>query len=146
VTGTALAVLGTLVALVGAVAGALTTAMTGRSTARKSDVESEGIAAKLPAEVDSVVVQGAEQAVITMAKALEAANQQNAQLLEENERQRVGRIEDRQRIEALEAKVRELLSQVDRAESALHQAREATGLVSRELEQLKASQDQRDPK
>jgi uncharacterized coiled-coil protein SlyX len=126
----------------GTIAGAVTL-WSGRALAGKTRAEQEGIQAKLPAEVDSVVVQGAEQAVITMAKALEAANARSEQEAKD-------RAEDRIVIESLRRRVRELEAKVDVAEEALatmggalHEARAEAKSVTDELRRLTEAQDQR---
>lgn len=58
----------------------IATLISSRSTAKKLATERKSIDAKLPAEVDSVIVTGAEQAVLSMSKALEAADRRIAEL------------------------------------------------------------------
>lgn len=58
----------------------IATLISSRSTAKKLSTERKSIDAKLPAEVDSVIVTGAEQAVLSMSKALEAADRRIAEL------------------------------------------------------------------
>lgn len=100
--------------------------ITGRAIARKTGAESAAIDAKLPAEVDSITVQGAEQAVLVMQRTLETVQADNAQLRKDREA-------DRQRITELEDKVRELERKVTHAEDALGDARREAGQVRAEL-------------
>ena len=108
----------------------------GRATARKTTSEARQLDAKLPAEVDSVVVQGAEAAVLTMRSALESATNRIAQL----EQERAG---DRQRIADLEGKVEQLRRKVEAAELALGDARRAGTELREELEQFVRDQQGR---
>lgn len=129
--------LGAATTLVGALAGAAGALITGRATARKVTTEGKAIEAKLPAEVDSVVVQGAEQAVLTMAKALQAANGRIDELEHE-------RAQDRKRLAELEGKVRTLEGKVAAAETATAEARKAGDDLRGELNSL--IRDQRNRK
>lgn len=108
----------------------------GRSLARKTDTETEGLAAKLPAEVDSVVVQGAETAVLTMRSALESAQNRITELEQD-------RSSDRKRIAELEQKVATLEGKFRRAEEALGEARTDAVALRRELTQFAADRDRR---
>lgn len=110
--------------------------VTGRANARKTTTEAKAIDAKLPAEVDSVVVQGAEAAVLTMRSALESATNRIAQLEQEREG-------DRKRIAELEAKVEDLRRKVETAERALGDARLAGQELRRELEAFVKDQKER---
>lgn len=132
--------------LFGAAAGALATVVTGRSTARKTDTETRTMDAKLPAEVDSVVVQGAEQAVITMAKALESANQRIEELVAARVQDALERAADRAEMVRLQARVDELEAKVDLAEAATREARDASRQLSEELRRVTAAHDQRENK
>lgn len=107
-----------------------------RSEARSLDSTAKAIDAKLPVEVDSIAIQGAESAVLTMRSALESASARIAELEQD-------RAEDRKRIEALERKVEELRRKVELAEAALGDAREAGTQLRRELEQFSRDRDQR---
>lgn len=113
--------------LSGSIFAAVATLIASKATARKTNAEAKGLAAKLPAEVDSVVVQGAESAVLTMKAALESATERIAQLEHERE-------SDRKRIAELEGKVNELRRKVERAEDALGDARKAGADLRAELE------------
>lgn len=122
--------------LSGGVFAAVGALITSKATARKTSAEAESLAAKLPAEVDSVVVQGAEQAVLTMKAALESATSRIAQLEEEREG-------DRKRIAELEAKVKRLEGKVTAAERALGDARSEGAALRVELEDFIAEQNRR---
>lgn len=127
-------VTGLLTGGIGTGVGAL---IVGRATARKTNSEAKQLEAKLPAEVDSLVVQGAEAAVLTMRSALESATARIAQL----EQERAG---DRERIADLEAKVEQLRRKVETAERALGEARQAGADLRAELESF--VREQRDRK
>jgi septal ring factor EnvC (AmiA/AmiB activator) len=120
----------------GGIFTAIASLITGRAIARKTNVEGEVLVAKLPAEVDSVVVQGAEQAVLTMRSALESATLRITELEED-------RADDRRRIAELENKVRELEAKVRRAEEALTEARDAGASLRRELAEFSRDRDHR---
>lgn len=122
--------------LSGSVVGAAATLITSRAVARKTGVEARALDAKLPAEVDSVVVQGAEAAVLTMKAALDSASTRLAQVERERD-------EDRKRIAELEAKVRKLEAKVNAAERALGDARQAGAALREELESFIRAQDRR---
>lgn len=124
----------------GLLAGGLGTGLgaliTGRALARKTHSEARAVDAKLPAEVDSVVVQGAEAAVLTMKAALDSATSRIATLEKERD-------SDRRRILELESKVEALRSMVETAEKALGEARAAGAALRAELEQFVREQDSR---
>ena len=100
------------VVLSGGLGAGAASLITSRAMARKTKSETNAIDAKLPAEIDSVVVQGAEQAVLTMDAALKSAQARISQLEEE-------RAGDRARITELEAKVDRLQGKVEQAERAV---------------------------
>lgn len=124
------------VILSGSVFGAVAALITSKATARKTHSEAKALDAKLPAEVDSVVVQGAESAVLLMRSALESAQARISQLEQEREA-------DRKRIAELEAKVAGLEAKVQRAEAALADARTAGASLRKELEDFVAEQRRR---
>ena len=78
----------------GGLVGGVASLITGHALARKTNVEAKGLDAKLPAEIDSVVVQGAESAVLTMRSALESATARIKELEtdRENDRKRIGEL------------------------------------------------------
>lgn len=135
----------TLGTSVGAIAAAAVALISGRATAHKTGAETRGLEAKLPAEVDSVVVQGAEAAVLTMDKALKAAQARIDDLEAARQRDAEERARDRKRMAELEAQVDDLRTKVDHAESALKAARQAGEALTAELKRLTAEQDQRKP-
>lgn len=120
----------------GGLVGGVAALITGRAMARKTASETRALDAKLPAEVDSVVVQGAEAAVLTMKSALDSATARITQLEEE-------RAEDRKRIGELEAKVRRLEERVRAAERSLTKARLEGAEVRAELTAFIREQDAR---
>ena len=122
--------------LSGGIFAAVASLVTSRAVSAKTRTEAQGLAAKLPAEVDSVVVQGAEAAVLTMKAALDSATGRIAQLEAERDN-------DRQRIADLEAKVKRLEGKVQAAERALGDARTAGAALRAELEEFIAEQDRR---
>lgn len=122
--------------LSGSLFAALGALVTGRAMARKTHSEGRAIDAKLPAEVDSVVVQGAEAAVLTMQAALNSATGRITQLEAE-------RASDRQVIADLEKRLEQYRRKVEAAERALVSAREAGAALRVELEQFVAQQGRR---
>lgn len=120
----------------GGMGAGLATLVKARSDSRNTDATTKAIEQKLPAEVDSVVVQGAEAAVLTMRSALEGAQARITELEED-------RAADRKRIAELEEKVEELRRKVDKAERALGEAREAGTALRRELEEFARDRDTR---
>lgn len=122
--------------LSGSIFAAIATLIVSRSTARKNHADAKAVDAKLPAEVDSVIVQGAESAVLTMKAALDSATGRIAQLETERE-------EDRKRIAELEAKVRRLEAKVSTAERALTDARNAGVALREELTDFMREQQRR---
>lgn len=113
----------------GGLVGGVASLITGHALARKTNSEAKGLDAKLPAEIDSVVVQGAESAVLTMRSALESATARIKEL-------ETNRENDRKRIGELELKVEELRGKVEAAELALGDARRAGTELRAELEEF----------
>lgn len=132
-SATVLGVIGTLLSAVSLAAGAI---ITSRATGRKTHVEAKGLEARLPAEIDSVVVQGAEQAVLTMGKALESANLRCEQL-EREKAQLIAHLTE------LETKVATLEGKVAEAETAASAARQAGDALRVELNSLISEQRNR---
>jgi len=121
----------------GGMGAGIATLIKARSEARSLDAGAKAVEAKLPAEVDSVVVQGAEAAVLTMRSALEGAQARITELEED-------RAADRERIAELESKVRQLEAKVRRAEEALTEARDAGASLRKELAEFARDRDHRD--
>lgn len=124
------------VVLSGGLGAGVASLITSRAMARKTKSETNAIDAKLPAEVDSVVVQGAEHAVLTMDAALKSAQARISQL----EQERAG---DRARITELEAKVDRLQGKVEQAERAVRAARTEGAELRAELDALVRDQGSR---
>lgn len=122
----------------GGLAAGIGTLIKARSDARSGDAQVKAVEAKLPVEVDSFVVQGAESAVLTMKSALESAQHRIDELEED-------RAEDRRRIAELESKVKELEAKVRRAEEALTEARDAGAELRKELAEFSRDRDHRRP-
>lgn len=122
--------------LSGGMGAGVATLIKARAEARGSDATTTSTLTKLPAEVDSVVVQGAEAAVLTMRAALESASQRIGELEQD-------RRDDRARIDQLERKVEELRAKVEAAERALGDAREAGAELRRELTAFARDRDTR---
>jgi len=108
------------------------TLVTSRSVARKTTAEGNSIDAKLPAEVDSIVVQGAEAAVLTMQAALTSATARIVQL-------EASAAEDARRIRELETRLDELRRKVEMAEHALEEARQASVDLRAELANFRSN-------
>lgn len=126
------------VLLSGGVFAAIATLITSRAVARKSNSETKAIDAKTPVEVDSIAVQGADMAVLTMSRALESATSRIDQLERERE-------EDRRRIRDLEDKVEELRGKVETAEAALADARQTGAQLTAELASFVQERARRHP-
>lgn len=124
------------VLLSGGLFAAIATLVTSRALAGKTKAEAAGVAAKTPAEVDSIVVQGAEAAVLTMRSALESATARIASL-------EADRAADRQRIAELEERLDELRLKVDRADEALSEARAAGQALREELATFRRDTERR---
>jgi nucleotide-binding universal stress UspA family protein len=120
----------------GGLAGGIGSLLTGRALVRKAASEAKAIDAKLPAEVDSVVVAGAEAAVLVMDKALTSATLRIAQLEEEAEAHR-------QRIRDLELKVGDLEVKATKAETAAREAREQGRELRQQLQAMVREQGPR---
>lgn len=135
-SGQSIAIIGAMSALISAIVAGGAAFITGRATARRTGAETRGLEAKLPAEVDSVVVQGAEAAVLTMNKALESANRRIDQLEAEREA-------DRKRIEALESQVGQFRQQLQTAEEHLGAARKTGEDLTAQLTKLMRDQGKR---
>ena len=111
------------VVLSGGLASVVTIIVQGRQTARKIKAETASLSAKLPAEVDSIAIQGAESAV-TM---LQITNQS---LVEENTRLR-------SHIDRLEIMVAGYRQRLEAAESALHMARQEYAALESEIQSFR---------
>lgn len=122
----------------GGLGAGVATLIKARSESRNTDATTKALEQKLPAEVDSVVVQGAEAAVLTMRSALESATQRINELEQD-------RAADRKRIGELEQKVRDLETKVHRAEQALTEARDAGASLRLELAEFARDRDHRRP-
>lgn len=125
-----------LALLGGGLVASVATLITSKAVARKTGAETKALAAKLPAEVDSIAVQGAEAAVLTMKAALDSATARIGQLEDERET-------DRKRIAGLERRVEDLRRKVESAERALGTARQEGEAIRAELEQFVAEQSRR---
>lgn len=130
--------LGALVPLLlgGGLLGAIATLITSRALAGKTRAEAAGVAAKTPAEVDSIVVQGAEAAVLTMRAALDSAVARITQLEAE-------RTADRARMAGLESRLADAEAKVDAAEAALEVARQASAMLREELAAIRRESEAR---
>lgn len=127
-----LAVAAVTTLLSGGLVGGIASFITGRATYRKVESETAALDQRLPFEVDSVIVAGAEQAVLTMDKALQAADKRIAALEAQRDR-------DRQEVDTLRRHVdecqRDLLyarQDLDACQTRLLKARkEASALAAR---------------
>jgi len=139
-------VIGSLITLATAVGAAGGTIISGWATHRRSTAEAHGIEAKVPVEVDSIAIQGAGAAVLTMEVALRAAQKQITDLQAARQQDAEERARDRKRMAELEAQVDDLRAKVDHAEAALKAAKDAGESLTAELKRLTAEQDQRHSK
>lgn len=104
---------------------------TGRNTSRRIGVEADGIAAKTPAEVDSIAIQGAEATVLMM----QGVNQA---LIKENERL-AKQVEQRDLIiDRLETQLEEYRARVETAETALRAANQQYDVLRREIDDFRS--------
>ena len=101
-------------------ATAITTFVKGKSEARKTDAETRTLNARTPIELDSLAVQGADAAVLTMQRSLTSANETIARL--ERERDHAAG-----RIEQLEARIASLQETLTEAQTALTGLRQELG-------------------
>jgi chromosome segregation ATPase len=103
----------------------LASLITSRANSKQLKAQSAAVDARLPAEVDSVVVTGAERAVLTMGKALDAAERRIAELEKrEDEAEEV--------IAQLRNELADLRRQIDSCNESLRQAQaRATALSER---------------
>lgn len=122
--------------LSGGIVAAIATLWTARTNAHRSNADVDALLAKLPVEVDSISVQGAEAAVLTMKAALDSARAHIMQLEKDREA-------DRQRIAQLEQRVDELQERVKAASRALRIAHTDSESIRGELAALKADQASR---
>lgn len=120
----------------GGLFGGIGSFLVNRSIAHKTAHETRAADLKLPAEMDSLTVQGAEQAVLTMKAALESAAGRITQLEAE-------RASDRQRIVDLEAKVRDLQRQVESANRSVTEAHRRGQEIQAELAAFRQDQARR---
>lgn len=115
---------------------AVTAFLTGRANAKKTRTESRGLEAKLPAEVDSIAVQGAEAAVLAMAEALKSARSEIVDLRE-------GRAADRARMLEMEKEISDLREQIRVVEQHLIEAREKGKRLAAQVASYMKEQDRR---
>jgi predicted RNase H-like nuclease (RuvC/YqgF family) len=112
-------------------AAIITAVYTGRNSARRIGVEADGIAAKTPAEVDSIAIQGAEATVLMMQGVNQALLRENERLAHKNEQ-----------LEALIAKLDKQLEsyreRVEAAETALRAANQQYDELRQELDNLRS--------
>lgn len=122
--------------LSGGIVAAVATLWTARTNAHKTNADVDALMAKLPVEVDSISVQGAEAAVLTMKAALESARSHIVQLEKDRE-------SDRLRIAQLERRVDELQDRVKAASRALWIAHTDSEAIRAELAALQTEQASR---
>lgn len=123
--------------LSGGLFGALASVVRERATAKKSHAETDAIESKLPAEVESISVQGAQTAVLAMREALTAAGVRIAELerscAEDRARFKREREEDRERIRELEMRVAIADRKARDAQRAANDAQQETSSLRAEL-------------
>lgn len=122
--------------LSGGGAAAIASLITARANAKNTDAATKALEARLPVEVDSVIVQGAESAVLTMRSALESAQRRIAELEADREA-------DRKKIADLERRVDDLRRKVEIANDAVAAAQAASAALRIELEAFVADQNKR---
>jgi chromosome segregation ATPase len=121
-----LLVVGITGVLGGGMFGGIASLISSRATAKNFTAQQKAIDVKLPAEVDSVVVSGAEQAVLSMGRALDAAERRIAEL----ERRE---IEAERIIAELRRELATLRVQIDDCNTALDQAEAKVTALSARL-------------
>jgi len=115
------AVTGVISLIVGGTGGtAIATFVKGKSEARKTDAETRTLNARTPIELDSLAVQGADAAVLTMQRSLQSAEATIIRLERERDH-------DRGRIEQLEARIVSLQETLTEAQTALTGLRQELG-------------------
>lgn len=119
----------------GVIAGAASL-ITARSVASKNRVETKVLQDKAPAEVDSITVQGAEQAVLSMERSMKAAEVRAEKAEGRILRLEEEREEDRKTIEKLQKELREVSTKAEHAEAAAGQAREAAAHLQEQLDAM----------
>jgi septal ring factor EnvC (AmiA/AmiB activator) len=112
-------------------AAIITAVYTGRNSARRIGVEADGIAAKTPAEVDSIAIQGAEATVLMM----QGVNQA---LLRENERLSTQLTQRDKIIDKLETQLESYRARVEAAETALRSANAQYDVLRQEIDNLRS--------
>lgn len=140
------ATLAFLAILSGGLFGALASIVRERAGAKKAHAETDAIESKLPAEVDSIAVQGAQTAVLAMREALDAATERIATLErtcdEDRARFKAERDTDRERIRELEMRVAIADRKARQAQAAATDAQNETATLRAALA---AYLEQRDP-
>lgn len=122
--------------LSGGLAAAAASLITARANAKNTAAATKALETRLPVEVDSVIVQGAESAVLTMRSALESATKRIAELEADREA-------DRRKIAELERRVEDLRLKVEIANEAVSAAQAASSALRIELEAFVSDQARR---
>lgn len=131
-----LIVLGTLATIGASAGGAIASIVTSKYTNRKLVTESNVAERKLPAEVDTIIAQAADTAVLAMDKVIKTQDARLTDMEAEREAMKL-------RMKELEAEVRTLRRQVEAAEKSLDLARKSGEELSTKLAQISAEQDRR---
>lgn len=129
-----LIIIGTVATIAASAGGAFASVVTSRYTNRKMLVETNVVERKLPAEIDTIIAQAADTAVLAMDKVIKT---------------QVARIDDMEaerevmklRMKELEQEVHILREQVNAAEKSLELARRSGEDLSEKLAAISAEQD-----
>jgi chromosome segregation ATPase len=113
--------------------------VTARTLAYKTKAETDIAEGKAPVERDSIAVQGAEQAVLTMQRSMEAAEKRAEKAESRISTLEREREEDRATIERLQAQLREVSLQAEHAEQAAAAAREQATALQNQLDEMQRS-------
>lgn len=136
-------ILGAVGALVSSLVGAAVALYTSRATNRKLNTETTIAETKLPAEVDTIIAQAADTAVLAMDKVIKAQAARIDELTKAREQDARERTADRRRMAELEQEVAGLRAKVATAEQHLAEARTAGERLAAQLRDALAEQDRR---
>lgn len=117
--------------------------VTARSIRARNEAETQILREKAPVEVDSIAVQGAEQAVLTMQRSMAAAEKRAERAERRISTLEQERDEDRRTIERLQTQLREVSLQAEHAEQAASAARQQASSLQEQLGELQRTYDRR---
>jgi septal ring factor EnvC (AmiA/AmiB activator) len=137
-------VLGVVATLITSVAGAVGAVYGSRITGRKINSESKVAETKLPAEVDSIIAQATDTAILAMDKVIKAQAERIDEEVAAREREARAHAEEtgkmREQLTRLEEEVEKLRARVVDAETALGSARELAASLGEQLRDALAAE------